>query len=79
MISFVDDTFSDRRSINAPSRMVGKALKSSGRSMNSVTVKIRIASAKDTASPISSSHEGIGRTIMMITAMSASASSTVGW
>ena len=37
------------------------------------------ASAKDPASPRSSTQEGIGRTIMMITAISAIASMTVGW
>ena len=79
MISLVDETFRLRRSIRAPSRMVGKAEKSSGRSMNSVTVKIRIASAKETANPMSRSQAGIGRTIMTMTAISASASITVGW
>ena len=59
--------------------MVGKAEKSSGRSMNSVTVNIRIASAKDSARPRSSTQAGMGRTIIMITAISASASRIVGW
>ena len=32
--------------------------------MKSVTVKIRIASAKETASPVSSTQDGIGRIII---------------
>ena len=79
MISLVDDTFSDSRSIRLASRIVGNAEKSSGRWMKSVMVKIRIAIAKDAASPMSRIHAGIGRTIMAITAISAIASSTVGW
>jgi flagellar M-ring protein FliF len=51
MISFVDETLSERRSIRDASNTVGKAEKSNGRSMNSVTVKIRIASANETESP----------------------------
>ena len=46
--------------------------------MNSVTVKIRIASAKDAARPISRTQEGTGRIIMTITAINATAKSTVG-
>ena len=79
MISLVEETLSDSRSISEASRIVGKAEKSSGRWMNSVMVKIRIASANDAASPMSSTHAGIGSTIMAITAISAIASSTVGW
>ncbi len=79
MISLVDETFSERRSSRLASRMVGKAEKSSGRSMNSATVSIRIASAKDRASPMSSIQAGTGSTIMAITAISASASRMVGW
>ncbi len=79
MISLVEETFSDSRSIRLASSTVGKAEKSSGRWMKSVMVKIRIASAKEQASPMSSTHEGIGSTIMAMTAISAIASSTVGW
>ena len=59
--------------------MVGKAEKSKGRSMNSVTVSIRMASAKDSARPMSSIHDGTGRTIMMMMAIRPSASRMVGW
>ena len=79
MISLVDDTLSDSRSIRLASRIVGNAEKSSGRWMKSVIVKIRIASAKDAASPRSSTQAGIGRTIIAMTAISAIARSTVGW
>ena len=78
MMSLVEETLSERRSISEASRIVGKAEKSSGRSMKSVTVKIRMARAKEAASPISSTQAGIGSTIMTITAMSASESRTVG-
>ena len=47
--------------------------------MKRVMVKIRIAIAKDAASPRSRIQAGIGRTIMAMTAISAIASSTVGW
>ena len=79
MISLVEDTLSDRRSMSEASRMVGKAEKSNGRSMNSVTVKIRMASAKDAASPISSTQAGIGRIIITMIAISAIAIRMVGW
>ena len=79
MISFVDETLSESRSIRDASRMVGKAEKSSGRSMNSVTVKIRIARANEIERPRSSIQAGIGRTIMTMIAISANASRTVGW
>ena len=46
--------------------------------MNSVLVKIRIASPKEAARPTSSTQAGIGRIIITITASSASAISTVG-
>ena len=78
MISLVDETFSDSRSISEASSTVGKAEKSSGRSMNSVTVNIRIASANEAARPTSSTQAGIGRIIITMTAISASASRTVG-
>jgi len=78
MIRRVDETFSDRRSIRDASRTVGKMEKSSGRSMNSVMVNIRIASANEAARPMSSSQGGIGSTIITITAIRASASRTVG-
>ena len=79
MISFVDETFSDNRNISDASSTVGKAEKSRGRSMNRVTVKISIASAKEAARPMSKIHAGIGRIIMTMIAISAMASSTVGW
>ena len=78
MMSLVDETLSDSRSISEASRIVGKVEKSSGRSMKRVIVNIRIASAKEAARPTSSTQAGIGRIIMMITAISASARSTVG-
>jgi hypothetical protein len=79
MISFVDETLSDSRRTSDASRIVGKAEKSSGRWMKSVTVNIRIASAKEAARPTSSTQAGIGRIIMTMTAISASASRIVGW
>ena len=78
MISLVDDTFSDRRSISEASRMVGKEEKSSGFSIKSVMVKIRIANPKEAASPTSSTQEGTGRIIITMIAIRASANSTVG-
>ncbi len=78
MISLVEDMLSDSRSSSEASSTVGKAEKSSGRSMNSVTVNIRIASAKEAARPISTNQAGTGRIIMTITVMSASASRIVG-
>jgi hypothetical protein len=47
--------------------------------MNSVTVKIRIASPKDAASPISTMKDGTGRIIITMTAISAMANRIVGW
>ena len=47
--------------------------------MKSVIVKIRMAIAKEAASPRSRIQAGIGRTIIAMTAISAIASSTVGW
>ena len=78
MMSLVDDTFSDRRSIREASRIVGNAEKSSGRSMNKVTVKIRMASAKDAARPVSRIHAGIGKIIMTMIAINATARRIVG-
>ena len=46
--------------------------------MNSVMVKIKIASAKDAARPTSSTQAGIGRIIITMIAISASARRTVG-
>ena len=60
-------------------RIVGKEEKSKGRSMNSVTVKIKMASAKLAARPTSSTIAGIGRIIMTMIAIRARASRTVGW
>ena len=79
MMSLVELTLSDSRSISEASRIVGKDEKSSGRLMKSVTVEIRMAMAKDAARPRSSTKAGIGRIIMTMTAISAMASSTVGW
>ena len=79
MISLVEETLSDRRSIKEARRTVGKDEKSSGRSMKSVTVKIRIAKAKEAARPISRTQAGIGKIIITMIAMSASASRIVGW
>ena len=70
--------FNDSRNINDASRTVGNAEKSNGRSINKVTVKIRMASAKDVASPTSSTHAGMGRIIMTMIAINASANNTVG-
>ena len=78
MISFVDDTFSDSRSMSAASRMVGKELKSRGRSMNSVMVKIKMAREKLPANPTSKTIAGIGKIIMTMIAISAIARRTVG-
>lgn len=78
MMSLVEDTFIESRSISDASRTVGKAEKSSGRSMNNVTVNIRIANAKEVASPTSKTHAGMGRTIITITAIRAKASRIVG-
>ena len=66
-------------SISEANRIVGKAEKSNGRSMKSVTVSIKIAKANESASPRSSTQAGIGKTIIMITAIRASASKMVGW
>ena len=46
--------------------------------MKSVIVNIRIASANEAANPISNIQAGIGRIIIAITAINASASRTVG-
>jgi len=73
MISLVDETLRLSR------RIVGKAEKSSGRSMNRTTVKIRIATANEAASPMSSTQAGIGRIIITMIAISATAMKTVGW
>ncbi len=78
MISFVEDTFSDSRNIRDASRIVGKDEKSSGRSMNRVSVKIKMARAKEVARPTSNTQAGMGRIIMTMTVISARASRTVG-
>ena len=78
MISFVDETFSESRSKSEAKRIVGKAEKSSGRSMNSATVSIKIASEKEIARPTSSNQAGIGRIIIMMTAIKAIAKRMVG-
>ena len=79
MMSLVEETLSERRSISEARSTVGKAEKSSGRWMKRVMVKMRMAMAKDAASPRSRIQAGIGRIIMAITAISAMARSTVGW
>ena len=79
MISLVEETLSESRSISEASRIVGKEEKSSGRWMKRVMVKIRMAMAKEAASPRSRIQAGIGRIIMAMTAISAMARSTVGW
>ena len=66
------------RSISEAKRIVGKDEKSSGRSINSVIVRIRIAKAKDAVRPISTTHAGAGSTIMTMTTINAMASMTVG-
>lgn len=58
--------------------MVGNEEKSNGRSMNNVIVKIRIASAKDAASPTSKTQDGMGKIIIKITDISATANKIVG-
>jgi hypothetical protein len=78
MMSFVEETFRDKRSIKEASRTVGKAEKSSGRSMNKVTVKMRIARPNEAAKPRSRMNDGTGRIIMMMTAIRASAKRIVG-
>ena len=79
MMSLVEETLSDRRSISDASRIVGKDEKSSGRWMKRVMVKIRMAIAKEAASPMSRIQAGIGRIIIAMTAISAIARRTVGW
>ena len=74
----VDDTFIERRSIKDASRIVGKDEKLSGRSMNNVSVKIKIVKVNDAANPTSSTQAGTGKIIMTITAMSARANKMVG-
>ena len=78
MINFVDEMLRESLSIKDASKIVGNAEKSSGRSINKVTVKIRIAKANDTASPVSNTHAGIGKIIITMTPMSAIASKIVG-
>jgi hypothetical protein len=78
IINLVEETFSDNRSIKDANKIVGNAEKSNGRFRNKVTVKIKIAIAKDAAKPISSTQDGIGKIIITMIAISASASKTVG-
>ena len=78
MINLVDNTFSDSRNINEANKTVGNAEKSNGRSINNVTVKIRMASPKDAANPTSRTQAGIGKIIITMIAISASASNMVG-
>ena len=77
-MSLVEETFSESRSISEARRSVGKAEKSRGLSMNKVTVKIRIAKQNENARPRSSAHDGIGRIIIKITVIKATASKMVG-
>ena len=57
--------------------MVGNAEKSSGRSMNRVIVKMRIASPKDIDRPMSKTHDGMGSIIITMIAIKAKAMNTV--
>ena len=78
MMSFVEETLSDKRSISEASRIVGKAEKSRGLWINRVTVNIRMASANENARPTSRTQAGMGRIIIMITVMRARARRIVG-
>ena len=64
--------------INDANNIVGNAEKSSGRSMNNVTVNINRARPNDVANPMSKTHAGIGKIIMTMIAISAKASRIVG-
>ena len=78
MMSLVDETLSESLSIREAKSTVGKAEKSRGRSTKSVTVNIRMASPKLAARPASSTQAGMGRIIMTMTAIRASANRIVG-
>ena len=78
MISLVDETFKESRSISDVNKIVGNAEKSNGRSINRVTVSIKIAKAKDRAKPKSKIKAGTGNIIIMMTAIMAKASRIVG-
>ena len=78
MISLVDDTFNESRSINDARSSVGNDEKSKGLSINNVTVKIKIAEQNEKAKPRSSTQEGIGRIIIKITVINIMASNMVG-
>ena len=69
---------SERRSISDARSTLGKAEKSSGLSMKSVTVKTSIANANETVRPRSRMIAGIGKIIITMIAISAKASRTVG-
>ena len=79
MISFVEETFRDSRNIKEARSTVGNTENSNGRSMNKVTVNIRMASPNEAASPMSKTHAGMGKIIMTMIAISASANKIVGW
>ena len=78
MINFVEDTLSDSRNMRDASNTVGNEEKSSGRSMNRVTVNIKIARAKEAAKPTSNTHAGIGKIIITMIAINAIDNKTVG-
>jgi hypothetical protein len=79
IINLVEDTFKDRRSKSDASKTDENEEKSRGFSINKVIVKIRMANAKDAATPISSTQAGIGRTIMTIIAINPIANPTVAF
>ena len=60
------------------SKIVGNDEKSNGFSIKSVTVKIKIAKAKDAANPTSRTQAGMGKIIMTMTAINAMANRIVG-
>ena len=78
MISLVEDTFNESRSINDARSSVGNDEKSKGLSINNVTVKIKMAEQNENARPKSSTHDGIGRIIIKITVINTIASKIVG-
>jgi len=78
MISFVEEILSESRSSSDAKSTAGKEEKSKGLSINKTIVKMRIAKAKDAVSPASSTHDGTGKTIMIIIIIRPIARKTVG-
>ena len=78
IISLVEETFKDSRSIKDASKSVGKAEKSKGLSINNVTVKIKIAKQNEKAKPKSRAQDGMGKIIIKMTVIKATASKMVG-